>query len=243
MTTVALVGPDGAGKTTVAGELERVLPMPVRYLYMGVSAESSNVMLPTTRLARRVKRALGAPPDTAGPPSHDRPHLRSRSLPRRVAANVRAGLRLVNRSAEEWYRQILARRWERRGAVVIFDRHFFIDYHAYDVAPDNWRSATQRLHGFVLARLPRPDLVVYLDAPGEVLLARKGEGDIEALERRRTEYRAIAPLVPRFVEVDATRPLDAVVREVADRILAVTGEAGAAASSRSGSGAADHRKP
>jgi len=226
VTTVALIGPDGAGKTSVARALDGALPMPVRYLYMGVSADSSNVMLPTTRFARRVKRALGAPPDTAGPPVHGAPRPRRRSVAGRVAGSVRAGLRLANRTAEEWYRQALAWRWQRHGAVVIFDRHFFIDYHAYDVSDEHERSITQRLHGFTLGRLyPRPDLVVYLDAPAEVLLARKGEGTVDALEARREEYRAIAPLVPRFVEVDATRPLDLVVADVAARILEVAGPA------------------
>ena len=223
MTAVAIIGPDGSGKTTVARELAAVLDRPVRYLYMGVSAESSNVLLPTTRLARRLKRALGAAPDTAGPPSHastaDRE--RPRSLPRRTARGIRAGLRLANRTAEEWYRQGVAWRWQRAGAIVLYDRHFFIDYHAYDVSETHHRSLEQRWHGRLVARLPRPDLVVYLDAPAEVLLARKGEGTIEALEARRAEYRAIAPLVPRFVEVDATQPIDAVVREVAARILEV----------------------
>jgi thymidylate kinase len=224
MTTVALIGPDGSGKTSVARELAAVLPMPVRYLYMGVSADSSNVLLPTTRLARRVKRALGAPPDTAGPPSHasvDARRRRSGSPGLRAVRGARAALRLGNRSAEEWYRQWVARRWQRQGALVIFDRHFFIDYHAYDVTGAHARSLEQRLHGRLLARLPRPDLVVYLDAPPEVLLARKGEGTIEALEQRRAEYRAVAPLVGRFVEVDATQPLDAVVRDVAARILEI----------------------
>jgi thymidylate kinase len=59
---------------------------------------------------------------------------------------------------------------------------------------------------------------VYLDAPGEVLLARKGEGSVEALERRRDEYRAIAPLVPDFVEIDATQSVDDVAIQVADAI-------------------------
>lgn len=223
MTTVALIGPDGAGKTTVARELERALPVPVRYLYMGVSADSSNVLLPTTRLARRIKRALGAPPDIAGPPAHEPRRTRPRSRLRRLVAGARGGLRLTNRLAEEWYRQSLAWRWQRRGAVVVFDRHFFLDYHAYDVSAEHDRSTGQRIHGLVLGRLyPKPDLVVYLDAPAEVLLARKGEGTIEALERRRDEYRSIAPLVPRFVEVDASRPLEAVVAEVAARILEAT---------------------
>jgi thymidylate kinase len=134
-------------------------------------------------------------------------------------ADVRAGLRVGNRLAEEWYRQWLAWRWERTGAVVVFDRHFFIDYHAYDVDGGE-RTWSQRPHGTILGRFyPRPDLVIYLDAPGEVLLARKGEGSVDALERRRNEYRAIAQHVDDFVEVDATRPVGEVTDRVAEVIL------------------------
>jgi thymidylate kinase len=114
----------------------------------------------------------------------------------------------------------LASLHRRRGSIVVFDRHFFADYYAYDVAPRR-RSASRRLHGFVLSRLyPKPDLVVYLDAPAEVLLERKGEGTLESLTRRRQEYLALARVLQRFAVVDAARPLDQVTRDVVELIRA-----------------------
>ncbi len=217
--TVALIGPDGAGKTTVARQLEAELPVPVTYLYMGVNADASNRALPTTRLARAVKRRRGHGPDDAGPPP---PPSERAAAPRSFTKSVRATARLANRLADEWYRQLLAWRATRRGEVVVFDRHFFADYHAYDVAGGS-RPLSRRIHGFVLARAyPKPDLVVYLDAPAEVLLARKGEGDVAALERRRGDYRRLADVAPDFVQVDATRPTDEVVRAVAGEVMART---------------------
>jgi thymidylate kinase len=228
--TVALIGPDGAGKTTIARRLERELPMPARYLYMGVNADASNRLLPTTRLVRALKRAAGASPDTGGPPDPtqlSRP--RPRGVRRRAFRSVKSGLRLTNQLAEEWYRQLVAWSHVRRGSVVLFDRHFFSDYYAYDVAGGERRSLSRRLHGFALQRLyPKPDLVVYLDAPPEVLLARKGEGTVEALARRRGEYLELASLTPHFAVVDAGRPLDEVVHDVADVIggYATSGQVG-----------------
>jgi thymidylate kinase len=107
----------------------------------------------------------------------------------------------------------------RRGAIVVFDRHFFADYYAYDVVARPHRSASRRVHGFILSRLyPRPDLVFYLDAPAEVLLERKGEGTLDSLERRRREYFELGRVLDGFSVVDASRPLDVVTREVADTI-------------------------
>ena len=44
--TVALIGSDGAGKSTVARRVVERLPFPSEYLYMGVNLEASPVMLP-----------------------------------------------------------------------------------------------------------------------------------------------------------------------------------------------------
>jgi thymidylate kinase len=191
--TVALIGCDGAGKTTVARALERAGDPPVHYLYMGVGPDSKGNRLPTARLAGAVRGS-------------------------RVPPRMRSILRLVNRVADEWYRQLLAVWHLRRGRIVVFDRHFLADYHAADVAAPR-RTATRRLHGFLLMHAyPRPDLVIFLDAPPGVLFARKGEGTIPSLARRRAEYRQLGAMLGRFAIVPATQPLDAVVAEVAELI-------------------------
>lgn len=220
MFTVALIGPDGAGKTTVGRQLEDRLPYPVKYIYMGVSTDSSNVMLPTTRLVHMLKRAAGGKPDIAGPPDPNRVKKKPKGLLKRTLAEGRAVLRLLNRLSEEWYRQGLTWSYQRRGYIVLFDRHFFSDYYAYDIAEEGkQRDLTQRVHGFILKHFyPKPDLVIYLDAPAAVLYARKGEGSIEALERRRQDYLQLRNLVKHYAVVDAAQPQEQVVQAVVARI-------------------------
>lgn len=221
MPTVALIGPDGAGKTTICRMMLQSLPLRTKYIYMGVSGDSSNRMLPTTYLLRGVKRALGGKRDNTGPRDHKTLSEAPKNPLKRAARNVKSALSLVNRTTEEWYRQVLVWSYELRGRVVLFDRHFFVDYYAYDIAPTSEpRAWNRKVHGWLLSKVyPKPDLVVYLDAPSEVLFARKGEGTIELLDRRRNEYLELRNVLPRFIVVDANRPLEEVARDVQDEIV------------------------
>jgi thymidylate kinase len=232
MTTVALIGPDGAGKSSVIPLVQARLGRPSKRIYMGVNLESSRLMLPTTRLALEAKRRRGGRPDMVGATGRAAAHDDARATPatrparRGVLREIRSGLRLANWIAEEWFRQGVAWMHQRRGAVVLFDRHFFCDYYANDIIGRRpGRPWTSRVHGLMLERLyPRPDLVILLDAPAEVLFARKGEGTLESLERMRQDYLALAPVVARFRSVDATQPVDVVVAEVIAAIEALLAE-------------------
>ena len=231
MTTIAIVGPDGAGKSAVVRRVVESLPIPARSLYMGVNLESSGTVLPTTRLALALKRARGGRPDLTGADGSADPRGHAAARPSagrassvsplgRAVSAVRSAVRLTLWLAEEWYRQLVAWRISRSGAVVIFDRHFFADYFHTDVRPVPGRSLARRIHGLMLDRLyPRPDAIIVLDVPGAVLESRKGEGTVDWLEQRRREYRDLEPHVRHFAVVDADRPLEEVVGEVRGIVL------------------------
>jgi len=242
MVTVALIGADGAGKTSVGRRLGDSGPgenrlgdesaLPLKYLYMGINPEASNHMLPTTRLALRVKLWLGKETHVGGPPDPARREPPPRGVLKRALSGLKSSLRTANQLGEEWFRQFLAWYYQRRGYVVLFDRHFYSDYYAHDISEDlgegvgegaggnsRRRSLSRRIHGFILKRFyPKPDLLILLDAPADVLFARKREGTVELIENRRQEYFQLREHVPHFVVVNADQPFDAVTQEVIDVI-------------------------
>jgi thymidylate kinase len=128
---------------------------------------------------------------------------------------------LVAWLAEEWYRALVAAIYIRRGHLVVFDRHFLFDYWSSHVLPRPGRPLAARLHGLILRRLyPRPDFVVCLDAPAELLHARKQDQSVEWLQERRREYLALEGVARDFAVVDAARPVPAVVADITGMVQA-----------------------
>lgn len=220
MFTVALIGPDGVGKTTIARHLEKDFPLPLKYMYMGDNVEACNHMLPTTRWWKKRKLRREGPESMRVPPTQQRPRHRH-SPPRAALRALRKLVGFCNRVLEEAYREWISHAMSRRGFIVLFDRHFALDYYHFDIDPAAGpRSLKRRLHGLIVRRISRePDLVICLDAPGEVVFRRKGEFTPDFLEMRRAQYRDFEHLVRHFELVDANRDLPLVVEDVRRAIV------------------------
>jgi len=222
MFTITLIGPDGTGKSTISKRLQSSLPVPTKYIYMGINLEASNFMLPTTWLWYKIKRASGRELDMGGPPDPSRiQSIPNKNFLKRIAREIKSGLRMANLIAEEWFRQLIAWYFQVCGFVVIFDRHFYFDYYKHHIADINaGRTIGDRVHGLMLNHIfPRPDLVIFLDAPAEVLFSRKGEGTVELLEQRRQEYLRFQDDVESFIIVDTTQSMDEVARQVTNQVM------------------------
>lgn len=222
MFTVALVGGDGAGKTTVAKHLQQSLRLPIKYVYMGSSMRSSNVALPTTRLVLFFKRRAFKNRVHATDsmwlddlPAQDFEYSQAKH------GSLWSCARLLNRLAEAWFRQAVAFKYKRQGYVVIFDRHCFFDS-APDINhsdPQDQRWLDQFYYWIMSHWYPRPDLAILLDAPGELLFERKREASPEYLNRQRKAFLEQGKKLKNFVRVDATQPLDQVFVQVEQGIM------------------------
>lgn len=217
MFSVALIGADGAGKTTVAQKLEQASPVPVKYLYMGTNIESSNIALPWSRLVLRLKllsyKRTAKRAGITDPGFVSTHHSAHRSV---KPGPVRGTLRLINRLVEGWYRQLVSWNYQRQGTVVVYDRHLLFDA----APPTQHKRRLDRLYYFLLTYFyPDPDLVIFLDAPPEVLFARKGEATLDYLRHRQQAFLAQGEKTANFIRVDASQPLETVLAEVTRHIM------------------------
>jgi thymidylate kinase len=189
MALICFLGCDGSGKSAViAGVAERL--------------EKQGVVV--TRGHWRPVAFAGENPEGARVTADD-PHGQ---VPRGMVSSVlKLGWLWLNWWVG-WFRFL---RKQSATGVVVFDR-----YHAdLLVDPRRYRYGGPLWLARLASRLmPQPDVVVFLDADPDVLLARKQEVSREALAMAREKYLALAASHPRFRVVDAAQPLVDVVGEV-----------------------------
>jgi len=98
-----------------------------------------------------------------------------------------------------------------RCGMVLIERH----YYDFEIDPRRYRLRPPcGLVKFAFHCLPKPDLVFVLDAPPELLQARKPEVTPEESRRQREAYLTLAARLPNSRVIDCTQPLDAVVGSI-----------------------------
>ena len=117
-------------------------------------------------------------------------------------------LAAVLRQQRRWFCGL---RHRLEGRLVLFDRYTYDEL----LPAPRPLSTARRLRRRILARAcPRPDLVLILDAPPDVLYERAGEHDLEPLGRHREGLLALPERIPAPTAViDAAQEPEGVARE------------------------------
>jgi thymidylate kinase len=190
---VAFYGPDGAGKSSVIRRIEdRIAPA-------------------FRRTARYHLRPRFGRRAAHGGMTATEPHAQT-------ARGVLGSLAKV----AYWFLDATLGFWLRvrpqlvRSTLVVFDR--YVDDLTVD--PKRYRYGAPAWVAEALRRVtPRPHVTVVLDAPADVLQARKAEVPRTESERQRIAYRALARHTRGAVVVDTAKPLPDVVDAAETAIL------------------------
>lgn len=191
---IVFLGPDGVGKSTVISEIGARLAAEFR----GVE-RASFVRTPWAR----------HPP---APGALDDPHgLPTRSL---IASLLKAAFWITYYSVGCI---ILIVPRLRRSTLILHDRYLvdvLVDPRRYRYGGPRWITSL----AWRLAR--KPDLVILLDAPPEMIYGRKAELPLTEIARQRHAYLELIAQLSNGYTVDAAQPLLAVVADV-ERLVRV----------------------
>ncbi len=190
---VALLGCDGAGKSSLIEALEQTI---VGHAF--ARSECRGFAPPLNPKLRRGTRSTAEPHGLA----------------------PRSGMVSVMRAAY-WYAYSIAsliplRLALARSTLVLHDRHFvdiLVDAKRYRYGGPKW------LLRLIWRLMPKPDLIILLDAPAEVLQSRKQEVSFEETLRQREAYLSLIRTMKNGHVVNTAQSRECVVNDVCNIIL------------------------
>lgn len=190
--SLVILGQDGAGKSTLINSLLTKNKLPFDEMEVAGFAPALHTIIQKGTKDTSTPHAL--------PP---RPFLLSL---------VKAGYWFVHAV----FGQFAIRRKKMGNSLIAFDRHFM------DVLVDPIRyryGGPGVLLGMIYFFTATPDLIVLLDAPAEVLHARKPELEMSERVRQRQAYLDLVSSIPYAITLDATKGADEIEATVVTRIV------------------------
>ena len=200
---IAIVGCDGAGKSTLSADMQTVLARdgPVACCYLGLgSGDLGNRIKRWPLIGRTVERHLAR--------KADQTRDRSQKIPGLPTALVVFGLSLLRLRR---FRRVLALR--RRGVTVIADRYPQTEVPGFYDGPGlsaaragsaavAWLAALERrIYGHMASF--RPDLVLRLNVDADTALRRKPDHRLDLLSAKVAATSALRFHGARMVDIDA----------------------------------------
>jgi thymidylate kinase len=198
---VAVLGPDGSGKSAVCSALASASRAVLPFTAVSVQHLYERALPRLSELKKGRMRRTPAAPATVHDPHGKRAHNLLVSL-----------LTLTYSTVDQWLSRWLFGRARLGGNKLLVHDRYMIEI---VVDPKRFRYGGPRSLGGVFCRLTPPlDLVILLDAPPEVLQARKQEVPFAETSRQRETYRALIGSMPNGRIVKADRPLEQVIADV-----------------------------
>ena len=195
---LALLGPDGCGKTTIGAELETRLrnqyPSICRHYFRPGCLPPPGVLF---GLRKEVQTGVNPNPHGHEPESPAKSILRFLFY----LLDFTLGYLLEVRPSL------------RRGALVIFDRYYYdftVDRFRYNMSLPNWFI---RLFEPLV---PRPDLTIYLHASPDQLYKRKQELSFTEITKQVEAYEKLVKKLRGAYRIDAERPVEKVAGQIID---------------------------
>jgi hypothetical protein len=202
---VALLGPDGAGKSTLSRAIAAGARSDLPFRSVKVPREFAVALPPLSSLRHR-----GAAPHGAAADDVD-PYRSRRSSP--VASVLEYGYY----GLDPWVAAGASFR-RRRGynQLLLHDRHML----ELGLFPRRYGFGGPAWLARAMAKvIPRPDLVILLDAPLEVFRSRKQDVAAETSAHEQAALRAFVAAAPRGATVNADQPVEDVAADVRTAIV------------------------
>lgn len=176
---IALLGPDGSGKTTIAQRIRDRRIFDVKTVYMG----QNNFLLPTRRLLFGILKKMGKSrifENRELLSSSQEGMFSVKGKSRNVIVPFRFFLDLMDLYLRYFFYDYL---YCRKGFMVINDRY------VYDMLVGEEKIQKLPLvRWMILSLFPSPDFLFCLDAPVEKMYARKNEHSLEILQKMKINY-------------------------------------------------------
>ncbi len=196
---IVLLGPDGSGKSTVISELSDQL----RPYFGGVEIKHWRpALLPDLGVLLKRRAKVDEPNMN---PHAATPH-----------GGLLGGLRVLYYLLDYLLGGIKERKALAQNRLIIYDRY------AYDMEIDPLRYRFQlpaALLRAVAQFAAKPDLIFCLDAPVDVLRARKIEVPEGETVRQREAYRHFAEMAANGHVIDVNRPVCEIVEDISKRLI------------------------